>query len=163
MAFSFHKPVNCSMCSLDTEVPVETSWDRPASPPMLDYILEGEMAFTYCFYRVREFYLLFFKADNCMQAATCSSSMALSFSLVLENLTKLFRCAHSFHTHFRLPPAMAVHPHEQINATCMCVGVHRYVCMCAYVYMYVCLDAFACVCVGAHMHVSISACVCVHL
>lgn len=94
-----------------------------------------------------------------MQAATCSSFMALSFSLVFENITKLFRWAHSFHTHFRLPPAVAVHPHEQINATCMCVRVHRYVCVCAYVYMYV--PGYACMCVCGCTHACSHKCLCV--
>ena len=105
------------------------------------------MAFICCFciFQVQEFHLLFFKANNYIQVAIYFSFMAITFSLVFENLTKLFHFALSFHPHFHLPPAMAVHPHEQIKATRMRMHVHRYVCLCAYVYMCVCLDVFACV------------------
>lgn len=97
--------------------------------------------------------------------------MAITFSLVFENLTKLFHFAHSFHTHFRLPPAMVVHRHEQINAMCVCMHVQMYVCLCAYMYMYVCLYVCLCVCMCVHtcvhacfykrLHVHASAGVCV--
>ena len=95
--------------------------------------------------------------------------MAITFSLVFENLTKLFHFAHSFHTHFHLPPAMAVHHHEQINAMCMRMHVQMYVCLCAYMYMYVCLRVYICVHMCVHVcfhkracvHASVGMCVCV--
>lgn len=95
--------------------------------------------------------------------------MAITFSLVFENVTKLCHFAHSFHTHFRLPPAMVVHHHEQINAMCMCMHVQMYVCLCAhtymYVYLYVCMCVHTCVHVCFHkrlcVHASVGVCVCV--
>lgn len=76
--------------------------DQPP-PPMLDYILEEEMGFHILFLSSPGILLPSLRCRQLYAGSNLFFFMALSFSLVFENITKLFRWAHSFHTHFRLP------------------------------------------------------------